>query len=162
MGSTLPSAENKDRVVLALAGSIVMALLVFLLIPITQYLDTENESILEFRETVLMAPPPPVVIPPAPEQVEQTEPETPPEFERQIQELSINQLELSLNPGISDALKIGIAGGAFTNESDSVSDIKKLFTFDDLPQAPRIINQPNFAFPRSLIRRGIKEGKVIV
>ncbi|MEM1223670.1 MAG: hypothetical protein AAGH40_13025, partial [Verrucomicrobiota bacterium] len=96
MQSALPSSDNKARLPVALAGSVLLALIVFLLIPITQYLDTKNDNILEFRETVLLAPPPPVVIPPTPEQVEQTEPEPPPEFERQMQELSINQLELSL------------------------------------------------------------------
>lgn len=162
MSSTLPSANNKSRVPIALAGSALLAVFIFLLIPITQHLDNLRGKIIDFRETMTLAPPPPMVIPPAPEQVQQNEPEPPPEFERQLQNLSLNQLELNLNPGISDALKIGLAGGGFVTEVDAVSDIQKLFTFADLQEAPRIINRPNFVYPNELARRGVRQGKVIV
>lgn len=162
MEHTLPSADNKTRLPIALAGAGLLAVFIFLLIPITQHLDNMGGSTIDFRETISIAPPPPMAIPPAPEQIEQTEAEPPPEFERQMQELSLNQLELNLNPGINDALKIGVTGGGFVTEVDAVGDIQKMFDFSDLEAPPRIVNRPNFRYPENLSRQGIEKGRVLV
>ncbi len=162
MEHSLPAADNKARVPIAFAGAVVLALLVFLAIPITQHLDNQRNKIVDFRETVTITPPAPMVLPPTPEEVQPSEPEPKPEFEEQFQDFSLSQLELSLNPSISDALKIGVAGAGFATEVDAVGDIQKMFTFADLQSAPRIINRPSIVYPKDLIRRGVREGRVIV
>ena len=117
---------------------------------------------IEFREALTITPPAPMLLPPTPEQVQPSEPESKPEFKQQLQDFSLNQLELSLQPGIGGALKMGIASAGFASEMDALSEIQKLFTFADLQTAPRIINSPNIIYPRELIRRGILEGQVLV
>lgn len=162
MEQALPVEHNKARAPLALLGALVMSLLVFLAIPVTQHLGNPRSDMIEFREALTITPPAPMLLPPTPEQVQPSEPEPKPEFKQQLQDFSLNQLELSLQPGIGGALKIGIASAGFANEVDALSEIQKLFTFADLQSAPRIINSPNIIYPRELIRRGILEGQVLV
>ena len=162
MQTDLPAAETRARVPIALVGAIVLTLLVFLAIPITQHLDNKRSQILDFREAITITPPAPVVTPPAPEEVPQSEPEPKPEFEEQFQDFSLSQLELSLNPSIGDAISIGVSNGGFSTEVNAVGDIQKLFTFADLQSAPRIINRPRISYPRDLIRKGVREGRVVV
>ncbi len=162
MEQALPVEHNKARAPLALLGALVMSLLVFLAIPVTQQLGNPRSDMIEFREALTITPPAPMLLPPTPEQVQPSEPESKPEFKQQLQDFSLNQLELSLQPGIGGALKMGIASAGFTNEVDALSEIQKLFTFADLQTAPRIINSPNIIYPRELKRRGIIEGQVLV
>jgi len=162
MQQILPVEHNKTRAPLALLGALVMALLVFLAIPVTQHLGNPRSDLIEFREAITITPPPPMVLPPTPEQVQPKEPEPTPEFKQQLQDFSLSRLELSLNPGISGALRIGSAGNSFMTEVDALSEIQQLFTFADLESAPRIINNPSIVYPRELIRSGIREGRVLV
>ena len=162
MQEILPSEHNKSHVPLALLGAVVMALLVFLAIPITQHLENTRVELMQFREAMTITPPPPMVLPPTPEKVQPKESEPRPEFKQELQDFSLSQLELSLKPGISGALKIGPADHGFASEVDAIGEIQKLFTFADLESAPRIINKPRIAYPRELIRRGIREGRVLV
>ena len=162
MQEILPSEHNKSHVPLALLGAVVMALLVFLAIPITQHLENTRVELMQFREAMTITPPPPMVLPPTPEKVQPKESEPRPEFKQELQDFSLSQLELSLKPGISGALKIGPADHGFASELDAIGEIQKLFTFADLESAPRIINKPRIAYPRELIRRGIREGRVLV
>ena len=161
MENTLPVETNKVRTPLALLGALMLAVLVFLAIPITQHLGNQSREMVELREAVTITAPVPMVLPPTPEQVQPSEPEPTPEFKEQFQEFSLSQLELSLNPGISGALKIGVESASFATEVDVLGDILKLFTFADLQNAPRIINRPSIVYPRELIRRGVREGRVL-
>jgi TonB family protein len=162
MQQILPVEHNKTRAPLALLGALVMALLVFLAIPVTQHLGNPRSDLIEFREAITITPPAPMVLPPTPEQIQPKDPEPTPEFKQQLQDFSLSRLELSLNPGISGALRIGSAGNSFMTEVDALSEIQQLFTFADLESAPRIINNPSIVYPRELIRSGIREGRVLV
>ena len=161
MEQTLPVDHNKARAPLALLGALLMTLLVFLAIPITQHLGNQRNDLIEFREAMTSTPPAPLILPPPPEKVEQSEPEPTPEFKQQLQDFSLSQLELSLNPSISGALRVGVTSAGFATEVDALSEIQKLFTFADLQSAPRIINSPSIVYPRELVRRGIREGRVL-
>jgi protein TonB len=162
MEQALPVEHNKSRAPLALLGALVMSLLVFLAIPVTQHLGNPRSDVIEFRETLTITPPAPTLLPPPPEQVQPREPEPKPEFKEQLQDFSLNQLELSLQPSIGGALKMGIASAGFATEVDALSEIQKLFTFADLQSSPRVINSPSIVYPRELIRSGIREGQVLV
>ena len=162
MEPLLPQPSSSFRTLIAFCGSICIAALIFLLIPITQEIGNQNRSVITFRETsVTLVPPTPPAAPEAPEPVETEEAPPTPEFEKDFSELSLNQLELSLNPGIGDALAIGITGGGFETQVDTIGDIEKIFTFSDLAQSPSIINQPRIDYPRELSRRGIMKGTVV-
>ena len=161
MERTLPTVDSKPRPLIALGGSIAMASLLFVLVPFTQKISFQKERVIEFREAVTITPPAVKAPPESVEEVQETEPPPKPEFQEDFSELNLNQLEMSLNPGIGDALAMGISTQSFQTEVDTVGDIQQIFTFADLPQAPRIVNRPNIQFPRELARRGITEGKVI-
>ena len=161
MPQSLPVDNNKARMPLALLGALGMALLVFLAIPITQHLGHQPREVIEFRQAVTLTPPAPPVVPPPPEPIQSNEPPPKPEFKPQLQDFSLSQLELSLNPGISGALTIGVDRAGFATEVDTLADLQQLFTFADLQSAPRILNRPSIRYPRELIRAGIREGRVV-
>ncbi len=96
MEQALPVEHNKSRAPLALLGALVMSLLVFLAIPVTQHLGNPRSDVIEFRETLTITPPAPTLLPPPPEQVQPSEPEPKPELKAQLQDSSLNQLELPL------------------------------------------------------------------
>lgn len=159
MSEELPPASLEDNSRIALVGALALAILIFLLIPITQSSEDPADT-LDYREIILVPPPvtiaPPAAIEPSPEE----EPPKP-KFEKPFDDLNLNQLELSLNPGISGALAVGIASSGFDTEPDTMEAIQKMFTFADLPQTPKIINRPRIQFPQELIQRDIIEGRVV-
>ena len=144
---------------MAIIGAVLLAAGLFLIIPLTQTLDAAHKDVVEYREIITLQAPPPT--PPAPEEQQRTqEQEQPqPELEENFQELTLNQLELSLNPGIGEALAMGMRSVTFKTEIDAAAEIEKIFSFEDLPEAPRLITEPKVEFPRDLARRGIKEGR---
>ena len=155
-----PKSHWKPTSLMALIGAIALASTLFLIIPLTQLLGDLNSNIITYREILTIKPPPPLVPPSI--QPEELPKEDLPKLEPEIEELTLNQLELSLNPGIGDALAMGIRMQKFETELDAIEAIRKVFTFADLPQPPHIINTPRITFPRELIQRGIKEGKVVL
>lgn len=162
MSKVLPQFYWKYTPWLALLGAIVLTLLLFAIIPLTQYLQSNQEKVLEIREVVSIDPPPPVAPPPPEEPPPPTEQAPTPKLEQVVQDIPINQLELSLDAGFGDAIAMGVPSASFSIKSDLVDDIKKLFTFDDIDERPRIISSVATQFPRSLIRRRIYEGKVVM
>jgi len=153
-------ASAKHHRSLAYGGAFLLAATLFSLVPLTQYIGKEATNTIEFRKTVLVQPALPVAPPKAEPPPEKEPPK--PKFQQQFNQLNLSQLQLSLKPSIQDALAVGIASGGFDTEIDTVEDIQEMFTFADLPEAPRIINQPRIQFPQTLIQQGVREGRVIV
>lgn len=158
MSAELPPANLEHNSKLALGGALVLGILIFLLIPMAQRSNNQVD-ILDYREIIRVQPPAPVAPPNAVKPPEKKPPK--PKFKKQFDSLDLNQLELSLNPGISGALAVGITNSGFETEIDAIGEIQEIFTFDDLAQTPGIINRPRIQFPRELIRRGILEGRVV-
>jgi len=162
MPKEFPNSRWKGTPLIAIGGALGTAGFLFLLIPLTQLLDDLEEPDLEVRE-VAFSPPPPELPPPPPDETEAPEPEEPPpDMPREPPPIQIDALDVALNPGAGDAVAMGIATPNLNMAQDMTGDIQKLFTFEDLSEAPRLINQPRFRFPSQLARRGIDEGKVIV
>lgn len=162
MPQQFPNARWKWTPLVAIGGAFGTAALLFLLIPLTQMLDRVASPDLEVR-AVSFAPPPPDLPPPPSEEPPPPEPERPPpEMPQEPPPIQIEALDVALNPGAGDAVAMGIATPDFKTETDLTADIQQLFTFEDLAEAPRLINQPRFRFPADLARRGVNEGKVIV
>ncbi len=166
MKTTIPFLVGPSGKVLALLGALLASLVLFLLIPLTQFLDDVSDEIVEYREMNLVAPPPPPVVPPPDEieTVEQQELPQPPQPQRQVTEVPVQQLPLSLSPGVGVSLVMGVPNLEGMGEMDLVADIERIFNFDELAEVPRLLNARMIRadFPRELARRGIKEAKVVM
>ena len=163
MPQVLPSQNWKWTPYLAIGGALVLAGLLFLLIPLTQLLDAPEKPDLTVREVRVSLLPPPPATPPLPEEVKPPEPRKPtPEMPQETPPMTLQPLDVRLSPGAGDAIAMGAPTPGLRMEVSAIAQIQELFTFDDLPEAPRLTNQPNFRYPSSLARRGIDQGKVVV
>lgn len=142
-------------------AALTVTLLLFLLIPLTQDFQDTVLTTQEIR-SIRYIPPPPDVPPPAPEPELEAEKPPAPDFIEPPSDLILTELQVSLNPGVGDSLGVGIARPVFAEEQNLIEDIKEIFRFSDLAQAPRSVYTPRFQFPRSLTVRGIKEGTVVL
>lgn len=161
MQATLPNTDIKYRRVIALVGASLLATLIFLLIPITQQLQSPAPATIDVRKVVTIVPPTTPPPPPSSQPKPQKTPPPKPKFQQQTQQLQIDPLDLVLTPSIGEALAIGITSGNFQTETDTLGDLQQIFTFQDLAQAPRITNRPSIQFPRELTRQGITQGRVV-
>lgn len=128
---------------LVMAGAAGMTLLFFLVLPLIQTINQPpQEDSLEVSSPVAYEPPPP----PPPEEEEPEEPEEPeeaPELEEETPPLTLDQLQLALNPGFGGEMP----GGDFKLDLNTVAggggDVDELFSMADLDQRPRPIYQPS-------------------
>lgn len=163
MPQEFPSQNWKWAPYIAVGGAFVLAVLLFLLIPLTQMLNSPEPPHVIVREMQLSILPPPPSTPPLPEET------PPPEPQKMMEEMrpepmpvDLPLLDVQLSPGSGDALAMGAPLPTFQTQSDALADIQKLFSFDDMAEAPRLVNTPSFRFPASLAKRGVTQGKVIV
>ena len=161
MNATLPGSNWKWIPWLAFLGAMVMAAVLFLLIPLTQASFEADHDTTILRE-IRVSPPPPAPPPPPPPAKAQPKESPPPEYVQPPDAMVLHELDISLAPGVNDALAIGISDPTLVADYDVVSEIQDIFRFEDLPEAPRAVFVPRFQFPRSLSRRGIKTGTVVL
>ncbi|MCH6256357.1 TonB family protein [Puniceicoccaceae bacterium K14] len=155
----LPRASPSGLGIWAFLGALFLAALLFLLIPVTQMLQMDVDRDLTVREMEITTIAPPKA--PPPQEEEQVDKEVePPELEQSFQELDLQQLELSLNPGIGEALSMGAGSMSLTEDVDIMEQIQQVFQFSDLEAVPSMISTPRFDYPQSLKRRGIRKGVV--
>ena len=142
-------------------AALAVAMFLFLLVPLTQDFQDAVITTKEIR-SIRYIPPPPDVTPPAPEPEVEAEKPPAPDLIDPPSDLNLTELQVSLNPGVGDSLGVGIARPDFAEEQNLIEDIKDIFRFSDLAQAPRSIYTPRFQFPRSLTVRRVKEGTVVL
>ena len=167
MSRTLPQPRSRFVPALALAGAVVLAVGLFLVIPLTQALNQAPADLVSYREMVLAAPPPPPEMPPPPE--EQTpervrkDPE-PPRLEQEVMEVRVQQLPLSLSPGMGVALTMGVPAMPRVEKMDTIAQIEELLSFDDLDQMPSVLNPLGIpaGLQRRLRLRGVKRLETVV
>jgi TonB family protein len=75
--------------------------------------------------------------------------------------VAINALDVSISTGTGDAIAMGVPSPDLVVQ-DVAKEIERMFTFEDLEEAPRLINAPSYRFPPGLVRRGITAGRVMV
>lgn len=128
--------------------------LLFLAIPLTQIFnqyDKQPEEILAI-EVAPPPPPPPPEEPPPPPEPEQEEP--PPELDSPPPPISLEQLDMALNPGTGGAL-----GGDFALPSFDVSDSDlgglEIFELGDVDSPPQPRTRIEFSYPAAAKRKGI-------
>ncbi len=129
-----------------------LASLLFLVLPILQFVGTMGDDDIEFTEVGAVAeppPPPPMEEPPPPD--EPPPPEDQPQMDDIPQDMSLSALELSLNPG-------GGSGAAILQNvlTDSVQNrLTEAFAMSESTQRPRPVQQQSPVYPASLRRQGI-------
>ena len=116
-----------------------MTIGLFLIIPFTQVIQGVPVESVSFRK-VLVLPPPPE--PPVIEEEVQIKDvrEAVTELKSDPPAMELSQLEVSLNPGMGEALSMGVQSMDFDLEVDVVAAIKEIFDFDDLKEPPTLIN----------------------
>lgn len=146
----------KDEIPLSLLFGTVFMCAVLLALPISQWIQAIGGGNTTDITTVELKPPEMIDTPPPPE-------ETPPEEEieevkQEREPLTLEQLELSMNPDLS-----GLSSSTFTvPQIDIGSQIDELvYELSDLTRAPRPIRQPQPIYPPELRRAGI-EGTVVL
>lgn len=164
MERAIPNSSSKLASALALLLAVGLAVGLFLIIPLTQALESQPAEIVTYRQTSLSMPPPPQ-IPPEPEETRaqhETESPKPPEMEQAVEDVPVQQLQLSLAPGMGVALTMGVPAMPQVEQVDTVGEIEKIFNFDELAQTPSIINGDmiRMDYPRELARRGVREARV--
>jgi periplasmic protein TonB len=137
-----------------LVGMTVSALL-FLAIPLTQ-IFTEYKKVPEEIESLDMAtppPPPPVEEPPPPPEPEKEEP--PPELNAEPPPLSLDQLDLALNPGTGSSMAGDFVLPTFDVNQKNLGGLE-IFELGDVDSAPTPRTKVEFKYPSAAKRKGIK------
>lgn len=163
MAAAFPDSGASASSLWALVGAVLMAAGLFMIIPLTQIIQGVPQQSLVHRRTQIVAPPPD---PPVVEErrVEPAAQEALQELETEARPMELSPLEISLAPGFGEALGMGIQSLGLNVALDTVAAIQDVFDFDELEQPPSLLNgkQIRLRFPDSLVRRGIKEVRVVV
>jgi TonB family protein len=144
-----------------MCGALVLAGLLFLVIPISRMQEDKPLPDLRVRKMRTLIPMPPKAPPPREKRVEKKPPPST-QIPRAMAELTLTQLDVDLIPGTGDALAMDLDMDGFAPTFDGVAEIEKVFDFSELPQVPGLLFIPEIQWPQDLARRGIKSGKVVL
>ena len=140
----------------SLTTGLVFALLVMLMLPISQYITTLRERLTRTVELVDYQPPEVPPEPPPPEDIDDEADID--DVEEQREPPTLDQLELALNPDVS-----GLAGGDFTVPDFQIGAglDEIIYELGDLSHPPRPTFQPDPIYPPEL-RSARISGQVIL
>ncbi len=139
-------------------GSLVLTAALFLALPLTQW-ASDNQANLKETEAVSVAVNPP---PPPPPEIELPEEEEAPEedveLQKELQKVSLSQIDMALNAGSG-----GMGGASFNMNSFELSDSFEDMVFEiaDLDEQPKPLVQNAPVYPSKLKRTGI-QGRVTI
>jgi len=158
MKTKTEESSLKHRTI-ATGGGLAMTALIAFILPLTQWV-AHGEDNKEASTTKLVAIQPPPPPPPEIEKVEKEEtPEEDPKLDKDVQQLSLAQLDLALNAGVSSSVTNGFNVGNF-ELSDAFNE-NLVFEISDLDEAPKVLTKFPPQYPASLRRVGL-EGKVLL
>lgn len=137
-------------------GLAVLAVLgMFAMLPFTQFLAGLKKPDLEVRQFDVTVPPP-VFTPPEPPPPEPPpEQEPPPEMEPPPPQLSLSQLNLSINPGVGNALAADFAMGEVGVSAEETMEQISLFEISELDEPPRKVRDGRIVWPPKMRREKI-------
>jgi protein TonB len=140
-------------------GALLITLLVFLVLPITQMISSQarKESVLRSVDLAAPPPPPPVIEEPPPPPPEEKPEEPPPQLQEPPRQLAFDQLDLDLDVGTGGVFAEGF--GTFGQDGEELA--RAIFSVADLDRAPEPVVQVNPVYPRELRNAGA-EGSVVV
>lgn len=121
------------------------ALLALLLVPLTQILRLEKEQPIKIQK-LEVAPPPPPPPPEEPPPPPEAEEEAPPELEVPRPKPTLEQLEVSLNPGTGGQIGIDLAID-LDIATESAEQLEELFGFGELDDIPHLVREGRFRYP---------------
>ncbi|WPJ94195.1 energy transducer TonB [Coraliomargarita algicola] len=126
----------------------------FLAIPLTQIFTTYEKSPdeIEALDIATPPPPPPPEDPPPPPEPEQEEP--PPELETPPPPISLEQLEMALDPGTGGAMNGDFALPTFDVKSSDLGGLE-IFELGDVDSPPQPRTKIEFSYPAAAKRKGI-------
>ena len=154
-----PAAHGELRLSLLFGAGAALAL--FVVMALVQMMGDVSPPDTELDETIMAFTPPDVVEieeeEPPPEEEEE---EPPPELEAEPPQLSLDQLDIALNPGTGGSL-----AGDFSMPTIGTSQrdlgTEDFVDFSDLDQIPRPIGVTGLNFPNRLKRKPVS-GKVVL
>ncbi len=152
----IPKTSNTTRGVMVV-GAIIAAMALFVAIPLIQAISTGLKDPTEINETSFVLPPPDVIEMETPPPPKQEEPEDEMEMEKEPPKLSLDQLEMALNPSVGDVgngVKIDL-----TIDSASLGTDELIFEIGDVEEIPQAIRRIQPKYPTALKRKSI-EGSV--
>jgi len=145
----------------SVAYGVGFAFALFVLMALAQMLGEVKVPEKEIAATVV------AYVPPDVEEIEEEEPpppeeeEPPPELEEEPPQLSLDQLDIALNPGTGGSLAGDFAMPAFgTNQRDLGTE--DFVDFSNLDQVPRPIGGSGLNFPRRLLQKKVSGRGVLV
>jgi len=144
--------------VLASSGAFVLAVLIFLALPLTQLLSDLSKKADRIVSADPSIPPPPAPPPEPPPEEEPEKEEDKPELQQEVKPLDLSQLDVALNPGVGDALNVGNAILGFGITPDTIAQMD-IFELKDLDNNPRRIFAVGPVYPFKFKQEGI-EGSV--
>lgn len=128
--------------------------LLFLAIPLTQIFTTYQKSPeeIEALEIAPPPPPPPPEDPPPPPEPEQEEP--PPELDTPPPPISLEQLDMALNPGTGGSMAGDFALPTFDLSGSDLGGLE-IFELGDVDSPPQPRTRIEFSYPSAAKRKGI-------
>jgi protein TonB len=150
--------KEKNNNYSGLLIGIAFSFLLFLAIPLTQ-IFTNYEKAPESIDSLEIAPPPPPPPPEDPPPPEPEEEEPPPELDTPPPPISLEQLDMALEPGTGGSLSGDFALPSFdAKKTDLGMDI---FNINDLDKIPGFRRPPNISYPVKAQRLGLS-GYVVI
>ena len=136
-----------------------VSLLLFLAIPLTQIFTSYKKApeSIDSLEIAPPPPPPPPEEPPPPPEPEEEEP--PPELDAPPPPISLEQLDMALEPGTGGALSGDFALPTFDAKKANLG--MDIFDISDLDKIPGFRRPPNIIYPPKAKRMGL-QGFVLV
>ncbi|MGC6456625.1 MAG: energy transducer TonB [Coraliomargaritaceae bacterium] len=154
MSSVYKPPQGKGTLTAGTVCGIIISLLIFLAIPLTQ-IFTEYEKAPEEIDALEMAPPPP---PPPPEDPppppEPEEEEPPPELDTPPPPLTLDMLDLALEPGTGNSLAGDFALPTFEVGQKDLGGLE-IFDLGEVDSPPKARTQVEFKIPTKARRMGI-------
>lgn len=145
---------------LGLLCGVFLSVALFVLTAIAPLVGMEKPEKVELSEPVMAFPSPEVEDIEEPPPPEEPEEEPPPELSEPPPDLSLEQLEIALNPGTGGALGGEFALPDVTSSAGQLSS-DDLFNFADLDEPPKLLDKSPFNFPLSLKTKPVS-GKVTI
>jgi len=158
MPTLLPPQNSSSGTGLSLLLGSGVALLIMLLVPLTQVFQPTRDRVelIEAVELAALPPPPPLEDPPPPPPKQEEPP--PPELKVPPPMPTLEQLEVALNPGTGGDMSLDIGIG-INFSTESADQLEKLFGFGELDEIPRLMREGRFRYPPNS-PRGRGEGLV--
>ena len=148
-----PRSNKSSRATGAVIGIVVSGLL-FLAVPLTQMFTDFDKSPEEIMAIEVAPPPPPPPPEDPPEPPPPEEEPTPPEMETPPPNLTLEQLEVALNPGTGLAMNGDFALPSLNVDAKQLGGLE-IFDINDVDKKPSPIKQSPPVYPIEANRRGL-------